>query len=113
MTSTSAGTLEGTLSKWTNVMKGWQYRFFVLDENAGLLSYYTVSDQHTWLSDGKFCCFFLSTSKRVQLMKVLSYLWTASLLSSQLIKLQIYLTTHNINIYICVCMYLYCAMFVR
>lgn len=41
--SASAGTLEGTLSKWTNVMKGWQYRFFVLDENAGLLSYYTVS----------------------------------------------------------------------
>jgi len=39
-----SGTLEGTLSKWTNVMKGWQYRFFVLDENAGLLSYYTVSD---------------------------------------------------------------------
>lgn len=37
-----AGTMEGTLSKWTNVMKGWQYRFFVLDENAGLLSYYTV-----------------------------------------------------------------------
>lgn len=35
--------LEGTLSKWTNVMKGWQYRWFVLDENAGLLSYYTVS----------------------------------------------------------------------
>uniref|UniRef100_A0A182Y0Y6 PH domain-containing protein n=1 Tax=Anopheles stephensi TaxID=30069 RepID=A0A182Y0Y6_ANOST len=33
--------LEGTLSKWTNVMKGWQYRWFVLDENAGLLSYYT------------------------------------------------------------------------
>lgn len=37
-----SGTMEGTLSKWTNVMKGWQYRFFVLDENAGLLSYYTV-----------------------------------------------------------------------
>lgn len=35
--------MEGTLSKWTNVMKGWQYRWFVLDENAGLLSYYTVS----------------------------------------------------------------------
>lgn len=34
--------LEGTLSKWTNVMKGWQYRWFVLDEYAGLLSYYTV-----------------------------------------------------------------------
>ena len=35
--------MEGPLSKWTNVMKGWQYRWFVLDDNAGLLSYYTVS----------------------------------------------------------------------
>ena len=35
-------TMEGPLSKWTNVVKGWQYRWFVLDENAGLLSYYTV-----------------------------------------------------------------------
>ncbi|KAI8117469.1 hypothetical protein FF38_13358 [Lucilia cuprina] len=40
-----AGTMEGTLSKWTNVMKGWQYRFFVLDENAGLLSYYTSKEK--------------------------------------------------------------------
>ncbi|KAH8327327.1 hypothetical protein KR074_010199, partial [Drosophila pseudoananassae] len=40
-----SGTLEGTLSKWTNVMKGWQYRFFVLDENAGLLSYYTSKEK--------------------------------------------------------------------
>lgn len=39
----SSGISEGTLSKWTNVMKGWQYRFFVLEETAGLLSYYTVS----------------------------------------------------------------------
>lgn len=38
-----SGVLEGPLSKWTNVMKGWQYRWFVLDEAAGLLSYYTVS----------------------------------------------------------------------
>lgn len=35
--------MEGSLSKWTNVMKGWQYRWFVLDDNSGLLSYYTVS----------------------------------------------------------------------
>lgn len=35
--------VEGPLSKWTNVMKGWQYRWFVLDEAAGLLSYFTVS----------------------------------------------------------------------
>jgi hypothetical protein len=40
---TKMATMEGSLSKWTNVMKGWQYRWFVLDDNAGLLSYYTVS----------------------------------------------------------------------
>ena len=34
-------TMEGTLSKWTNVMQGWRYRYFVLDDNAGLFSYYT------------------------------------------------------------------------
>lgn len=37
--------MEGPLSKWTNVMKGWQYRWFVLDDNAGLLSYYTSKDK--------------------------------------------------------------------
>uniref|UniRef100_W5LH79 Oxysterol-binding protein n=1 Tax=Astyanax mexicanus TaxID=7994 RepID=W5LH79_ASTMX len=36
-----ASIMEGPLSKWTNLMKGWQYRWFVLDYNAGLLSYYT------------------------------------------------------------------------
>ncbi|CAB3257899.1 unnamed protein product [Arctia plantaginis] len=39
--------MEGSLSKWTNVMKGWQYRWFVLDENAGLLSYYTSKEKMT------------------------------------------------------------------
>ncbi|XP_013405009.1 oxysterol-binding protein-related protein 9 isoform X8 [Lingula anatina] len=38
-------TIEGPLSKWTNVMKGWQYRWFVLDENTGLLSYYTSKEK--------------------------------------------------------------------
>ncbi|XP_047735857.1 oxysterol-binding protein-related protein 9 isoform X2 [Hyalella azteca] len=37
--------MEGPLSKWTNVMKGWQYRWFVLDDSAGLLSYYTSKDK--------------------------------------------------------------------
>eukprot|EP00794_Sanderia_malayensis_P007857 gene7857-8707_t len=37
--------IEGPLSKWTNVVKGWQYRWFVLDENTGLLSYYTSKDK--------------------------------------------------------------------
>ena len=33
---------EGSLSKWTNVIQGWQYRFFVLDPTQGMLIYYTV-----------------------------------------------------------------------
>ncbi|KAK8395615.1 hypothetical protein O3P69_005608 [Scylla paramamosain] len=37
--------MEGPLSKWTNVMKGWQYRWFVLDDGAGLLSYYTSKEK--------------------------------------------------------------------
>ncbi|KAH9523689.1 Oxysterol-binding protein- protein 9 [Bulinus truncatus] len=37
--------MEGPLSKWTNVMKGWQYRWFVLDDASGLLSYYTSKDK--------------------------------------------------------------------
>ncbi|XP_073259098.1 oxysterol-binding protein-related protein 9-like [Porites lutea] len=37
--------MEGPLSKWTNVVKGWQYRWFVLDDNTGLLSYYTSKDK--------------------------------------------------------------------
>ena len=41
----SVTTMEGALSKWTNVMKGWQYRWFVLDEAAGLFSYYTSREK--------------------------------------------------------------------
>lgn len=37
--------LEGPLSKWTNVMKGWQFRWFVLEESSGLLSYYTSKEK--------------------------------------------------------------------
>ncbi|XP_071120798.1 oxysterol-binding protein-related protein 9-like isoform X4 [Mytilus edulis] len=40
-----SGVIEGPLSKWTNVMKGWQYRWFVLDEASGLLSYYTSKEK--------------------------------------------------------------------
>ena len=35
--------LEGPLCKWTNMVHGWQYRWFVLDKKLGFLSYYTVS----------------------------------------------------------------------
>ncbi|CAF4002999.1 unnamed protein product [Rotaria sordida] len=35
---------EGPLSKWTNVIHGWQYRYFVLDPTQGMLIYYTSKD---------------------------------------------------------------------
>ncbi|CAF3318394.1 unnamed protein product [Rotaria socialis] len=35
---------EGPLSKWTNVIQGWQYRFFVLDPTQGMLIYYTSKE---------------------------------------------------------------------
>ena len=34
--------LEGLLYKYTNVMKGWQYRWFVLNPDVGRLEYYEV-----------------------------------------------------------------------
>ena len=34
--------MEGQLSKWTNLMKGWQYRWFVLNSDSGHLEYYVV-----------------------------------------------------------------------
>ena len=37
--------MEGPLSKWTNGMNHWQYHWFMLDYNAGLLSYYTSKDK--------------------------------------------------------------------
>lgn len=49
-------TLEGTLSKWTNVMKGWQNRWFVLESETSLLSYYTVSQL--------FVVFFFETIRK-------------------------------------------------
>lgn len=34
---------EGQLHKYTNVMKGWQYRWFVLDPETGVLNYFLVN----------------------------------------------------------------------
>ena len=34
---------EGQLSKYTNVMKGWQYRFFIINPTRATLEYYMVS----------------------------------------------------------------------
>lgn len=35
--------MEGLLNKYTNVMKGWQYRWFVMDADSGMLEYFEVS----------------------------------------------------------------------
>lgn len=35
---------EGQLSKYTNVVKGWQYRWFILDPKTGKLSYFLVNN---------------------------------------------------------------------
>lgn len=32
--------MEGLLNKYTNVMKGWQYRWFVMDADSGMLEYF-------------------------------------------------------------------------
>ncbi|KAI9587043.1 oxysterol-binding protein-related protein 11 [Glossina fuscipes] len=34
--------LNGLLCKYTNVMKGWQYRWFSVDPQSGVLSYYLI-----------------------------------------------------------------------
>ena len=39
---------EGMLSKFTNVVKGWQFRWFVLDMNNMVLEYYLLEEK-----DGK------------------------------------------------------------
>jgi len=36
---------EGQLNKFTNVVKGWQYRWFVLDPESGRLEYYLIEER--------------------------------------------------------------------
>ena len=42
---------EGQLSKWTNLMKGWQFRWFTLDPDSGSLEYYVVSSYKQLLDE--------------------------------------------------------------
>ena len=37
---------EGQLLKYTNMVKGWQNRWFVLDPHTGMLEYFMVSVHH-------------------------------------------------------------------
>jgi len=39
---------EGQLFKYTNVVKGWQHRWFIVDPREGTLSYFLVSYSHTY-----------------------------------------------------------------
>ena len=39
------------LSKFTNVVKGWQYRWFVLEPEAGRLEYHLLEDRSVGLCD--------------------------------------------------------------
>lgn len=38
--------LEGLLQKWTNALKGWQPRWLSVDQQQGVLHYYTVSKMY-------------------------------------------------------------------
>ena len=42
--NTSMQTFEGQLNKFTNVVKGWQYRWFVLSGETGNLDYYLMDE---------------------------------------------------------------------
>ncbi|XP_031563415.1 oxysterol-binding protein-related protein 11-like [Actinia tenebrosa] len=37
--------MEGQLSKWTNYVKGWQYRWFTIDPDTGVLDYYVDKEK--------------------------------------------------------------------
>jgi hypothetical protein len=52
---------EGPLSKWTNVIHGWQYRFFVLDSVQGMLIYYTVNE---YFNDFNKMIFFILVKRK-------------------------------------------------
>ena len=37
---------EGQLNKFTNVVKGWQFRWFVLDPESGTLQYFLMDEKN-------------------------------------------------------------------
>ncbi|KAI6651769.1 Oxysterol-binding protein-related protein 11 [Oopsacas minuta] len=45
-------TIEGYLQKWTNLMKGYQRRYFYLDPSTGILQYYISKDQQSQTARG-------------------------------------------------------------
>ena len=81
------GVLDGALRKWVNYVVGWEFRWFVLDGELGILSYY-LSREHLregkkkdsiYMKDAKIgiddedeCQFFIITSKKRLYLQVLS-----------------------------------------
>ena len=45
---------EGQLNKFTNVVKGWQYRWFVLDPETGSLQYFLLDEKSGKCRWGQF-----------------------------------------------------------
>lgn len=44
---------EGQLSKYTNIVKGWQFRWFILDYGTGFLNYYLTENEKSKDPRGK------------------------------------------------------------
>ena len=63
--------MEGQLSKFTNLVKGWQNRWFVLDAESGNLAYFLVMllHNHIFFEGGMSCavCFLVSWRERIWL----------------------------------------------
>ena len=63
--------MEGQLSKWTNLMKGWQYRWFTLDPDSGMLDYYVVRNTFS-TTLGNFADVNISPEKCITLYHLVS-----------------------------------------
>ena len=50
--------MEGLLNKYTNVVKGWQYRWFVMDAESGMLEYFEVSSYVIIFPESEECLNF-------------------------------------------------------
>jgi hypothetical protein len=56
--NSSMQTFEGQLNKFTNVVKGWQYRWFVLSGETGNLDYYLMDEGNHFLYSFYICLYF-------------------------------------------------------
>ena len=57
--NSSMQTFEGQLNKFTNVVKGWQYRWFVLSGETGNLDYYLMDEGNHFCYSSDVFLFFV------------------------------------------------------